>query len=195
MKDLIPVTWERISFEPSGKEGLNDASDGVPEAFFGKTSTGPEKYDWITTNDLESSCPGWSENPLPEKGSAFSGSTSCRVKGGSFSCSCEMSLDSLLSRSNDTAWQIRTDAWVNTTTKSDANFVISIELNNQPVQWKAVKVSDFIIEKGQWNYVFNFQEISRKSINPGGYRLKVYAWNLGRTDFLIDDIRVMILPK
>ncbi|GEM_PF-770552 len=195
MKDVIPVTWERISFEPSGKEGLNDASDGVPEAFFGKTSAGPEKYEWIATNDLESSCPGWSENPLPETGSAFSGTTSCRVKGGSFSCSCEMSLDSLLSRSNDTAWQIRTDAWVNTSTKPDANFVISIELKNQPVLWKAVKVSDFVIEKDQWNCVFNFLELSRKSINPGGYRLKVYAWNLGRTDFLIDDMRVMILPK
>jgi len=193
MKPQIPITWESFRFADGDIPEHSGESDAtVITGFFGKQPPVDFKYYIRAENDLEKQYEGWSENLAPEKGKSFSGTTSAEVGKGAFSISFEMPLDTLKKISTDTAWIIRTDAWVKASKGPDANFVISIEETGKPVIWKAVKIKDFILDKNEWNYVTNFQTLSRKELENRVLKLKVYAWNLGEGEFLIDDMRVMI---
>ena len=194
MQPRIPVAWEHIRFAGDSPAGR---SPGLPfgwvHSFFGKSVASGHEYRLKSSNDMEKAWSGWSSNPDPvSTPAAKSGMLSSRVGKEKFSLSFEIPLDTLLGNINDTAWMIRTDAWVYAGKRLNANFVISLEENNKSVIWKAVKINDFIIERNQWNYITHFLQVSGKELENRPLKLKVYAWNLGENEFYLDDMRVMI---
>ncbi len=82
--------------------------------------------------------------------------------------------------------------WVNAAGRIDANYVISVEKDGRSLSWKAVKINDFVIQKNSWNYVFNFLVPDPELLEQKGLRLKIYAWNLGKVSFRVDDLRLCI---
>ena len=162
---------------------------------FGKEKALVREHLRFGSNDFEQEYPGWSANPNPEtEVSAFSGKTSCSLNGNSFSCAYEIPLDSLLTHGTDTSWLVRADCWAFSPKTCDASLVISIEKDQKPISWKSVRINDFMIDRQEWNYVTNFLQVSRTILETGSVKLKVYAWNIGDTGILVDDMRVMISP-
>ena len=194
MKDQISVSWESVTFPDAEKHkaGL-DAGLSFAGNSFGKTNPQRESRLLNTLNDLEGSYNGWSENPGPDRTvPAHSGSTSCLVPPGGFSGSFECSLDSVCQNHPGEPIIIKSMCWVNAAGRIDANYVISVEKDGRSLSWKAVKINDFVIQKNSWNYVFNFLVPDPELLEQKGLRLKIYAWNLGKVSFRVDDLRLCI---
>jgi len=194
MEAKIPVEWEWIRFQDEQGDTLQSSFPFEQVySMFGKTYPRIRNQFLFSSNDLESEYPGWSANPSPDHSlPAYSGKTSCRLEGNTFSCAYEIPLDTLLKDSKDTSWLIRADCWALAARKCDASLVISIEKEHKPIAWKSVRVNDFMIERGEWNYVTNFLKLSREDLETGSVRLKVYAWNIGEQEIWVDDLRVII---
>ncbi|MBK7029720.1 MAG: hypothetical protein IPH45_11115 [Bacteroidales bacterium] len=196
MKELIPYEWENVQFVSKDSENRKNAiSYSDVDIMFGKVEQVDTSFSIFSSNDLESRYIYWSENLNPETKHSFSGKTSCRLKSESYSFSYEISLDTLLKISDDTSWIIRTDAWAYAENDVDGSFVISIEGSKEPVIWKGIRLNDFLFQKGEWNYVTNFLTISRDLLLSQPLRLKIYSWNQGNEEFLIDDFRIFIKPE
>ena len=83
-------------------------------------------------------------------------------------------------------------AWANAAERIDGSYVISIEKDGKSLEWKSVRINDFMIEKNKWNYIFNFLVLKPELISQKGLKLKVYAWNNGKVPFLVDDLQVRV---
>ncbi len=194
MKSNIQLKWEQLILHDSGVKNTDSGlAFKVANAQFGKVHSPADTNLFYSLTNLESVVKGWSVNPLPEVTiKACSGSTSCKVMPGGFSMSFERSLDSILTFDTMKSYIIKTMAWVNADRKIDASYVISIENNGKSLEWKSVKINDFIIEKNKWNYVYNYIVLKPELISQKGLKLKVYAWNNGKVPFLIDDLQVRV---
>lgn len=195
MSQQIPITWEQIVFarEKAGLMGEGGGC-GVLQRYFGKDRSDNRTMVVFSVNDMEKAYPFWSQNMHPDSHAAYSGNTSCEIPSESYSMSFEIPLDTLLKSKDDTAWMIRTEMWAKSVNKADGSFVISIEANNEAVSWKGIRVNDFLIQKGEWNFVTNFMSINRKMLETQKLKLKVYAWNQGKTSYWVDDIKVTVRP-
>ena len=194
MKPEIPVTWEQITFPfLNYSDTLEKPPFSESNSLLGKVQKNENNFILYSFNDLESKYPNWSVNPEPERSlKAFSGSTSCKVMGGSFSLAFLVHLDSLSDLSPDTTWLIRTSAWINASQKVNAILVISIEKDGNPLEWKAVELDKFLIENNTWNYACNFMGVTHKLVSTKGMKLKVYIWNKGKYPLWVDDFQVII---
>jgi len=194
MKSGIPVAWEQITFS---KDASADSSGNYSFKetclLLGKDKLAGNNVLMNSVNDLESSYAYWSFNPDPDRtGKAFSGETSCKVSGESFSMSCYVPTDSLASLANDSTWLIRTSAWINSDQKPEGLLVISLEKDGKSMLWKPVELDRFLIENNSWNYACNFLEVTHSMVSSPGMKLKVYIWNKGKNPFWIDNMQVRI---
>jgi hypothetical protein len=72
----------------------------------------------------------------------------------------------------------------------DALFVVSVETNEgKAIQWESSAIDRFSIP-GSWNYVFHSMYIQGKDCK--GAVLKIYIWNKGRKNLLVDDLEYVI---
>jgi hypothetical protein len=195
MSQQIPISWEQIVFNGKKSDFIDEESDcSELQRYFGKKRSDTRAVSVFSVNDMEKTYPFWSQNMHPDSRSANSGNMSCEIPSESYSMSFEIPLDTLLKSGDDTAWMIRTEMWAKSVNKADGSFVISIEANNEAVSWKGIRVSDFLIQKGVWNFVTNFMRINRKMLESQKLKLKVYAWNQGKSSYWIDDFKVTVRP-
>ncbi|NVO19301.1 MAG: hypothetical protein HXX13_06345 [Bacteroidetes bacterium] len=194
MKGEIRVRWEQLSFPDVYRSGaVSNAQFQTTDLMFGETIDDSHNIILNSTNNLESDFTSWSQNHNPVKsGKAHSGSTCCFVGAESYSLSFQMDLDSIAGLFPDSNFLIRASAWVKAQERLDAFLVISIEREEKSIEWKAVELDKFNLEKGEWNYACNFLPLTPEMISKPGTKLKMYLWNKGKTTLLTDDLNVII---
>ena len=119
----------------------------------------------------------------------FSGLKSHLLKANSFSSTFSFHLDSIPFQE----FKITTDCWIKSPRyklSNDILLVLSIDDEKGNIIWKGISIDEQIIDKNQWNNIFNF--IKYKQIKTG-CTLKAYVWNKSNKEILIDDFRIMII--
>ena len=120
---------------------------------------------------------------------AYQGSKSHILKANSFSTAFSYALDSL----DFENFKIMADGWVSSPGYKythKISLVLSIDDKNGNVIYKAIPVDGQLIDKNQWNNIFNF--IDYKHTKPN-CTLKAYFWNKSDKDIYIDNFRVLII--
>ena len=182
MTNNLSVEWEKIDF------------DNDPEyvfKFFNKIKKMQDSIYVSSINTFElSEFKNW--NKPSEKQiinyDYYSGSKSLIVKAKSFSSTFSFPLDSL----SFNQINIVADCWVKSKCYKYSNnilFVLSIDDSFSVHIWKGISIDDQLIDRKQWNNIFNFIDYNHKKT---GCKLKVFLWNTSDVDMYVDDFRVLI---
>ena len=182
MSEKVTVEWENTEFE---KE---------PNCLFNFFNVNDFTQDSIVLSSINTfeklENPGWnklSETQITDK--AYQGSKSHILKANSFSSTFSYTLDSLEFED----LKIMADGWVKSPEYKYSNkisLVLSIDDKNGNVIWKGLSVDGQLIDKNQWNNIFNF--IDYNHIKPN-CTLKAYLWNKSDKDMYIDNFKVLIM--
>ncbi len=181
MTDSLLIEWEQIDFEdknyilqffnkslePKAKEFVNSMNSYENESIINWSKLSASK---IINKDFFSGSKAQVLTP-----NSYSGAYSCTMDTIPF---CNL--------------QITADCWVKSEKYNYSRqviLVISIDDNNGNILWKAVPVDDQLIDRMQWNNIFNAIYYSHARLNC---KLNAYLWNASNTDILIDDFRITV---
>ena len=120
---------------------------------------------------------------------AYLGIKSYILKANSFSSAFAYALDSLSFEN----LKIMADCWVKSPGYKythKISLVLSIDDKNGNVVYKGIPVDGQLIDKNQWNNIYNFIDYKH---NKPNCTLKAYFWNRGDKDMYIDNFRVLIM--
>ncbi len=177
----ITIDWEQIKF--------HHERDRI-EKFFQIESSNQDSTHLSIKNDFEShDKKPWSslsKNQISDK--SFEGLQSHLVSANSFSSTFDLALDSLLYGN----YRISTECWINDPgfkSSNDVLLVLSIDDNLNNIVWKGLHVDGQLIDKHQWNHIYNYINYYH---NSPKCTLKAYIYNTSDRDILMDNFKVMI---
>lgn len=184
LTDKLEIDWDEVKFGNSSEELMN---------FFHIKEFTMDSLIIFSTNDLEKkSVKYWndvSEDQLSNI--SFFGSKSNLLKSKTFSSTFTIQLDSL-----DTSnLKIIANCWVKAPDyifKNKVSLILSVEDKTGSIIWKASSIDRQLIDENKWNNIYN--SLVYKNESPNRF-LKIYIYNDGEENILIDDFRVMILKK
>jgi len=179
MRKKIHIDWETIDF--ADEDPLSVLS------FFLKSDSLHRKELLDETNTFDGINAYWNQ-PGAEAliNDRFEGTTSLMLKPGSYSPSFTLDLDTI----TDCPIMIHAVCWLKGS-GSGINSVISLERNNEVFIWHGIDINDQIINQSGWNHVSNFLHIDDPE-NMKGTKLKIYLWNKGTKESLVDNFHVLI---
>jgi len=190
MKDEITIRWEEISFSQNQTGNTSVSEKYYPvHSFFGISDTSHAATILTSENTIENESADWSV-PDPEKITKTDRNTSFLLKPGQYSVSFEYNIDSL--SASPEGYIIRANVWAKAESGAKAAYVISVEKEGKSLLWKAVEAGDFIHDRKAFNFVTNYAILDDEILREPGLKLKVYAWNTGKKDVLLDDFSVRI---
>jgi len=178
----LNIEWEKIEFE--------DEPNCIFD-FFNIYESNKDSVVFGSVNEFEEiQYPYWntvSESQISED--KYSGSKAHIVNSNSFSSTFSYSLDSLPFGD----YKLVTDCWAKSPKYKYSNnilLVLSIEDKSGSVIWKGLPIDSQLIDKNQWNNIYNF--IEYKHYKPNCI-LKGYFWNTSDKEIIIDNFRVAFL--
>lgn len=181
MNNQIDFEWQKTSF----------ADPHYVRNFWNKTADNNDSTYLYSANNFESPATKfWSDAPEIQlnKSEHFSGSTSQLVGPDSFSSAFSFPLDSL----PQNHYRITVDCEAKSddyTYSKNISLVLAVDDAAGHVVWKGTPVDEQLIDRNQWNNIFNFIDYDH---NKPGCTLKAYIWNPGKEHIYIDDLRVTI---
>lgn len=147
-----------------------------------------------TALDFETNLPQNWEPFYPKlirKEAAFQGKKAYTVMPQSYSCTYTCSLDSFLNQN----LYIRTSCWMKTENKGDSTealLVFSIQDANEVILWKGANLTTQSLNSSKWNQL----RIAANYVNNlANCTLKVYVWNKGNTNVLIDELQLEVVQN
>jgi hypothetical protein len=84
--------------------------------------------------------------------------------------------------------------WIKSLKTTQAQLVISVEYNQQPVLWQGLPIKNFIIDERGWNYAYLKVPINTTEIKAGS-KLSFYIWNNDASKIMADDFEVNIITN
>jgi len=177
MSNNIRINWEIIDF-------LND-KDSLIYSFFQQTEPLRQKYLLSVINSFEETDHYWT-NQFQDNyvSDCFQGTTGYSVVSNSFSPTYSLNLDTITPDSI----LIQTSCWIKGS-DSELKFVISVESEKSLLVYHAIDLNKQIIENTSWNHVYNYLYYDN-SADLKSAIMKVYIWNAGKNNILIDDFNV-----
>lgn len=181
LTDEVKISWEQITFINSPDHIFS---------FFGINKKETDSLIFSSTNTFETA-ENQLWNPISEKhmnNISFDGSTSYSLNQDEFSCSFILPLDSI-SKGN---LRISSQAWItcpNYKQTRNISLVLAIEEESKNIVYKSFVIDDQLIDKTRWNHIFNDVEFENNKPNR---ILKVYFWNPGINNLLIDKFQISI---
>ena len=191
MKDEITIRWEELSFSQNQSGNTSVSEKYYPvHSFFGISDTSHPATVLTSENTIENESAYWSVPDTSKISKTDRNASFLLQPPGAYSVSFEYNLDSLTA--NPEGYVIRANVWAKAESGAKAAYVISVEKEGESLLWKAVESGDFIHDRQAFNFVTNYALLDDEILREPGLKLKVYAWNTGKEDVLLDDFSVRI---
>jgi hypothetical protein len=198
VNDAFTIVWELIGINKNALTAkLDSTSYPFKYAFliFGKNDSGSEQKKplFSTLNKFEGNLTHWSFcNTCLFKDDFVSAPYSFKLNPGKYSSTLILDFDSLLNDNKYEYLTISLSAFLKGTIGVKANYVISVEKGNDKIAYFTGKIQEFINDNSKWNHMIIRKNIYNKIPVKENVRLKVYIWNIGNVDLLMDDFKVDI---